>query len=95
MEIPRDKVFWYSVEQIRLLYPTLEVKFGTKAVFRAARELANHFKYAEKKKGQEWVLGNFDEHISDYIMELEEQAYATEDYLRSTQEHAVRDAEQS
>ena len=61
--------------------------YGTKGLFRAARELVKHFKYAEKKKGLEWVLGNFDEHVDEYIMEQEEMAYATEDYIRKDQEH--------
>ena len=87
MEIPRDKVFWYSVKQIRLFYPMFEVTYGTKAVFRAARELVKHFKYAEKKKGQEWVLKNFDEHISEYIMELEEEAYVEDDYIQTVKVH--------
>lgn len=86
MEIPRDKIFWYVVKQIRLCHPRYEVAYGTSALFRTARELVEHFKYAEKKKGQEWVLGNFDEHIDEYIMEQEEMANATQNYICTLEE---------
>ena len=87
MKTSRDKVFWHVVGYIRKYHGLYEMAFGTKGLFRAARELTKHFEYAEEKKGLEWVLGNFDEHIDEYIMEQEEMANATQNYVFAVEEN--------
>lgn len=84
--MPDNKIFWSTIDYIRKYHGLYEMKFGTSALFKAARELTKHYEYAEKKKGSIWVHSNFAEHIDEYIMEQEEMAYATENYIRTFEE---------
>lgn len=86
MGMSHNKIFWQTLGYIRRAHGLYEMAFGTPALFRAARELTSHFEYAEKKKGLQWVLDNFAEHIDEYILDKEEALYATENYIRTFEE---------
>lgn len=81
-------------------------RFGNPLVFEAARIWCNHYECMAIVGGEEWawdkmVHKHFDEIIEQCIGEAYEKIVerigvevGTQTYLRSAQEHAVRDAEQ-